>query len=58
MVIPTYFIFEVIADENNHGRHTILTTTNQFQALKLEREINSGYYSGALQAAEIKTTII
>ena len=58
MLVPTYFIYEVIAEENNHGRQAILTTTNQFQALKLASEINRGDYAGSLMLAEIKTTII
>ena len=49
------FVYEVIAEENNHGRHAILSTPFYSEARQLEKEINAGFYAGCLLLAEIKT---
>lgn len=48
-------LYEVIAEENNHGRHAILSTPYYNEARQLEKEINAGFYAGCLLLAEIKT---
>ena len=56
-VAKAIFKYQVIAEENNAGRHVILTGTFN-ECRQLEKEINAGVYAGCLMAAELKATII
>lgn len=54
MVIIQKYIYEVIAEENNRGRHAILTTADPWKADQLKEEINAGIFAGCLMHAEVK----
>lgn len=55
MVIYKY---QVIADENNRGRHIILESGLYQEAAQLVKEINAGFFPGCLMYAELKVKAI